>query len=127
MTSILLTFLVTALIFGAAVAVGFRLARSPKPYPLGWLGFHIALFFVIAMAIGACMSAIESVLGSATMSPSITALSCAGPSLIALFISGIVMLFGKKKRRAWIMVHKVAMYLLALTLGTAGVLAVMGR
>lgn len=125
MNSVLISFLVSALIFGAAVAVGFRLARSPKPYPLGWLGLHIVLFFLVAIGIGACMNAIESVTGSTTMSIGTMVLSFAGPPLIALFISGVFMLFGKKKRRAWIVVHKVAMYLLALSIGASGVFAVM--
>jgi len=124
MSSFLISLFVTAAIFAAAVIVGFRLSRSPKPYPVILLAAHIVLFFLIAVGIGACMNKIEAV---AKGSLATVSLCFAGPPLIVLFVSGIVMIWSKQKKRGWILVHKLAMYGLGLSIAGAGLFMALKR
>jgi hypothetical protein len=123
--SALISLGVTAAFFVAATLIGFRLERSPKPYPIPLLSAHIALFFLIAIGIGVCMNKIDA--GTKALSPATVSLCCAGPSLIALLVSGVVMICSKQKRRGWMLMHKAAMYFLALSLLAGGVLTALKR
>jgi hypothetical protein len=124
MNSALISLTVLAAIFVAAALVGFRLERSPRPYPLTLLLPHIALFLLIAVGIGVCMNKIEEVTKQ-EMSPATMALCFAGPALIVCLLSGIVMICAKQKKRGWIITHKLATSFLALTLVAAGILTIM--
>lgn len=119
MTSFLVSLMVTLTFFVLAALVGFRLARSPKPYPLTWLAGHIALFFLIAVGIGTSMGKIEA--AKAETSIAMMALTFAGPPLIVCLVSGIVMICIKKRNRGWIFVHKLGVYGLALALVSSGI------
>lgn len=120
MSSFLVSLMVTVTFFVLAALVGFRLARSPKPYPLPWLAAHILLFFLIAVGIGASMNKIEA--AKAETSMVMMALTFAGPPLIVCLVSGVVMIFIKQRKRGWIFVHKLGVYGLALALVSSGIL-----
>ena len=122
MNPILICLLVTLAVFGLAVALGFKLGRSPKPYPKVLLISHMAMFFLITYGIGECLTRMQG----ATANPSAVkvALLVALGSLWASLVSGIVMLCLKQKHRGWIQVHKLTMFLAALAFVAAGVLLV---
>lgn len=117
----LLSYTITAALFALAVVLGFRLGRHAKPYPPDLLILHIAPFFFIVLGIGQCMSAIDAILPATSVAMSVFYL--AGPALIALFISGVVLCLSKRKVRAWVIIHKVAMYCLGLSIVASFVLA----
>ena len=125
--AVLLSFLVTAAFFSVAVVIGFRLARSAKPYPFTLLASHVVLFFLIALGIGACMNAADAGTNGTPMSLATVSLCFAGPALIVLFVTGVWMIWSKQKKRGWILAHKLAMYFLGLSIGVAGILAVLKR
>ena len=122
MNPILICLLVTMVVFGIAVALGFKLGRSPKPYPKVLLITHMAMFFLITYGIGECLTRMQG----ATTEPSVAkvVLLVALGSLWASLVSGIVMLCLKQKHRGWIRIHKLTMFLAALAFVVAGVLLV---
>ena len=125
MTSALISFFVLAAFFAVAVILGFRLARSAKPYPKILLSAHIVFFFLIAVGIGACMNTIETALSASSLA--IVSLCFAGPAIIALFVTDIVMIFSKQKKRGWIFAHKLAMYFLGASIAGAGICLALKR
>lgn len=125
MNSVLISLLATAALFAAAAIVGFRLGRFPKPYPVALLSIHIVLFFLVGIGVGVSMNKIEAALSPESLA--IVALCCAGPPLIALLVTGIVLICIKTKKRGWIIAHKLAMYLLGLSVLGSGVFAVLKR
>ncbi len=125
MHPVLICLLVTVAVFGLAVALGFKLGRSPKPYPKVLLITHMAMFFVIAYGIGECLTRMKEVTSGPSL-PIISLLVALG-SLWASLASGIVMLCLKKKNRGWILAHQLTMFLAALAFVAAGVFLVVKR
>ena len=125
MNPILMCLLVTTAFFVVAVVVGFRLQRSPKPYPKALLFAKIALFFVIAYGIGECLTRIKGVPTDTSLAKA--SLFVALGLLWANLVSGIVMIFLKKRNRGWILVHKLGMILMALSLVAAGIFMAIKR
>jgi hypothetical protein len=119
MNPVLICLLVTVMVFGIAVALGFKLGRSPKPYPKIVLIAHMAMFFVIAYGIGECLTRIQGATTDTSL-PKV-ALFVALGLLWANLASGIVMLCLKKKNRGWILAHKLTMFLIALSFMAAGI------
>ena len=125
MNPILLCLLVTVAVFGMAVALGFKLGRSPKPYPKLLLSIHIAMFFVIAYGIGECLTRMQGATTDSSLAK--VALLVALGSLWASLASGIVMLCLKKKNRGWILAHKLTMFLAAVAFVAAGIFLALKR
>lgn len=125
MNSILISLLVTAVFFVVAVVLGFRLGKSPKPYPKVLLICHALMFFAIAYSIGACLDKLSKTTTDTSLAKG--ALLVALALLWANLVSGIVMICLKQKNRGWILAHKVAMFVMAFALVAAGVLMVMKR
>lgn len=123
MDPILIALIVTVVFFVVAVILGFRLGRSPRPYPKLVLIPHILLFFAITYGIGECLSKIA--VGTADLSLAKTALLVALTALWASLVSGIVMLCFKQKKRRWILAHKMTMFAAALSFVAAGVFVVL--
>ena len=119
MNPVLISLTVTAAFFVVAVVLGFRLGRSPKPYPKILLSAKIVLFFVIAYGIGECLNKIQGVTTGTSLAK--VALFTALGLLWANLVSGIVMIFLKQKNRRWILAHKLGMILMALSLVAAGI------
>jgi hypothetical protein len=122
MSPVLVCLLVTVAVFGMAVALGFKLGRSPKPYPKVLLITHMAMFFLITYGIGECLTRLKEVTSGPSL-PIISLLVALG-ALWASLVSGIVMLCLKQKNRGWILAHKLTMFLAALAFVAAGVLLV---
>jgi len=120
MNPVVFSLLVTAVFFGVAIVLGFKLGRSPKPYPKVVLIAHMAMFFVIAYGIGESLNRIGV---TPEMSLAKVSLFSALGLLWANLVSGIVMICLKKKNRGWIVAHKLTMFLMALSLVAAGVFA----
>jgi hypothetical protein len=125
MNPILIALLVTVVFFAVAVILGFRLGRSPRPYPKIVLIPHILLFFAITYGIGECLTKIAG--GTTNLPLAKIALLVALASLWASLVSGIVMLCLKKKNLGWIKAHKLTMFVAAFSFVAAGVLLVMKR
>ena len=124
MNPVLISLTVTAAFFVVAIVLGFRLGRSPKPYPKLVLSIHILMFFVIAYGIGECLNRIGVTTDTTLAKVSLfTALGL----LWANLASGIVMIFLKKKNRGWILAHKLGMILMALSLVAAGIFLAVKR
>ena len=123
MNPVLISLTVTAAFFVVAVVLGFRLGRSPKPYPKLLLSAKIVLFFVIAYGIGECLNRIKGVTTDTSLAK-VSLFTTLG-LLWANLGSGIVMIFIKKKNRGWILVHKLGMILMALSLVAAGIFMAM--
>ena len=119
MNSALISLMVTVVFFVVAIVLGFRLGRSPKPYPKLLLSIHIAMFFVIAYGIGECVTRITG--ATTDTSPVKVSLYVALGSLWASLVSGIVMIFIKKKNRGWILAHKLTMFFVAFSFAAAGI------
>jgi drug/metabolite transporter (DMT)-like permease len=125
MNPVLICLSVTVAFFGLAIVLGFKLGRSPKPYPKILLITHMTMFFVVAYGIGECLTRMQG--ATADTSAAKVALLVALGSLWASLASGIVMLCLKKKHRGWILAHKLTMFLAALAFVAAGVFLVMKR
>ena len=125
MNPILICLLVTVAVFGMAVALGFKLGRSPRPYPKVLLITHMAMFFLIAYGIGECLTRMQG--ATTNTSAAKVALLVALGALWASLASGIVMLCLKQKLRGWILVHKLTMFLAALAFVAAGVFLALNR
>ena len=123
MNPVLIALLVTVVCFAVAIVLGFRLGRSPRPYPKLVLIPHILLFFAITYGIGECLSRIAS--GTTALPLVKVALFVALASLWASLVSGIAMLCIKKKNPRWIMVHKLTMFSAAISFMATGILLVM--
>jgi hypothetical protein len=122
MNPVLISLAVTVVFFVITILLGFKLGRSPKPYPKILLITHMAMFFVIAYGIGEFLTRIKAVTSGPTLP--IIFLFIALGSLWASLASGIVMLCLKKKNRGWILAHKLTMFLAALAFVAAGVFLV---
>ncbi len=123
MNSVLISLSVTAAFFVATVVLGFRLGRSPKPYPKLLLSAHAVMFFVIAYGIGACLDKLSKTTPDASLAK--IALFTALGLLWANLVSGVVMICIKKKNRGWILAHKLGMILMAVALVAAGIFMAM--
>jgi hypothetical protein len=125
MNPVLISLMVTVAFFVVAIVLGFKLGRSPKPYPKILLSIHITMFFVIAYGIGECLTRIKG----AASDPSLASVSLfvALGSLWASLLSGIVMIFIKKKNRGWILAHKLTMFSAAISFVATGVFLVLKR
>ncbi len=123
MNPVLIALIVTAVFFMVAIVLGFRLGRSPRPYPKIVLIPHILLFFAITYGIGECLNRIAG--GTTALPLAKVALLVALGSLWASLVSGIVMLCIKKKNRGWIMAHKLTMIIAALSFVATGIFMVM--
>ena len=110
--------LVTVVFFVVAIVLGFRLSRSPRPYPKLVLIPHILLFFAITYGIGECLTRMQA---ATDTSLARVALLVALGALWASLVSGIVMLCLKQKNRGWIMAHKLTMIAAALSFVAAGI------
>ena len=122
MNPILICLLVTVAFFVVAIVLGFKLGRSPKPYPKILLFAKSVLFFVIAYGIGECLNRIGVTTDTSLAKVSLfTALGL----LWANLVSGIVMIVLKQKNRGWILAHKLGMILMALSLVASGIFMVM--
>lgn len=119
MNPILICLLLTVAVFGMAVALGFKLGRSPRPYPKVLLITHTAMFFLITYGIGECLTRMQGATTDASAAK--MALLVALGSLWASLASGIVMLCLKKKNRGWILAHKLTMFLMAFSFVAAGI------
>ena len=119
MNPILICWLVTVAFFVVAIVLGFKLGRSPKPYPKILLSAKIVLFFVIAYGIGECLTRMQRATTDTSLAK--VALFVALGSLWASLASGIVMVCIKKKNRGWILAHKLTMFLMALSFVAAGI------
>jgi hypothetical protein len=119
MNSVLISLMVIAAFFVVAVVFGFRLERSPKPYPNILLSTHAVMFFVIAYGIGVCLAKIKGVTADTSLAK-VSWLVALG-LLWANLVTGIAMIFIKKKNRGWILAHKLAMFVMALSLVAAGI------
>jgi len=115
--------MVTAAFFVVAVVLGFRLERSPKPYPKILLITHAAMFFAIAYGIGECLNRLKG--ATTDSSRAKVALFVALGLLWANLLSGIVMICIKKKNRGWILAHKLTMFFIAVSLVAAGIFMAM--
>ena len=125
MNPVLISLIVTVAFFVVTVILGFRLGRSPKPYPKLLLSIHIVLFFVITYGIGECLNRMN---GTTTgTSPAKVSLLIALSFLWASLVTGIVMIFIKKKNRGWILAHKLTMFLMALSFVAAGIFLAVKR
>ena len=125
MNPILISLMVTVAFFVVTVILGFRLGRSPKPYPKLLLSIHIVMFFVITYGIGECLNRMN---GTTTgTSPAKVSLLVALSSLWASLVTGIVMVCIKKKNRGWILVHKLTMFFAALAFVAAGIFLVLAK
>ena len=123
MNPVLIALIVTVVFFAVAIVLGFRLGRSPRPYPKLVLIPHILLFFAITYGIGECLTRIA---GRTTALPlAKVALLVALGSLWASLVSGIVMLCIKQKNRRWIMAHKLTMFAAALSFVATGIFMVL--
>lgn len=119
MNPILICVLVTAAFFVIAIILGFRLGRSPKPYPKLVLIPHMVMFFAIAYGIGECLTRMQRATTDTSLAK--VAMLVALGSLWASLASGIVMLCLKKKNRGWILAHKLTMFLMAPAFVAAGI------
>ena len=125
MNPILICLLVTVAFFVVAIVLGFKLGRSPKPYPKILLITHMAMFFVIAYGIGECLTRMQGATTDSSLAK--VALLVALGSLWASLASGIVMLCIKKKNRGWILAHKLTMFLMVLSFVAAGIFLAVKR
>jgi len=125
MNPVLISLLVTAAFFAVAIVLGFKLGRSPKPYPKILVAAKIVLFFVIAYGIGECLTRMQGATTETSLSKVL--LFIALGSLWASLASGIVMICIKKKNRGWILTHKLTMFLMALSFVAAGVFLLLKR
>ena len=125
MNPILISLLVTVAFFVVAIVLGFKLGRSPKPYPKILVAAKIVLFFVIAYGIGECLTRMQGATTETSLSKVV--LFIALGSLWASLASGIVMTCLKKKHRGWILAHKLTMFLTALSFVAAGVFLLLKR
>ena len=125
MNPVLISLTVTAAFFVVAIVLGFRLGRSPKPYPKILLSVHALMFFAIAYGIGACRDKLSKTTTDAPIAK--VALLVALGLLWANLVSGIVMVCIKKKNRGWILAHKFMMVGMAFSLVAVGVFMVMNR
>lgn len=125
MNPLLICLLVTLAFFAVAVVLGFKLGKSPRPYPKVVLIIHMAMFFAIAYGIGECLTRIQGMMPVPTLAK--TALLVALGLLWANLLSGIVMLCLKKKNRGWISAHKLTMFLMAFSLVAGGILLVLKK
>jgi hypothetical protein len=123
MNPVVISLMVTAAFFVVAVVLGFRLGRSAKPYPKMLLITHIAMFFAIAYGLGECLNGIKGVTTDTSLAK--VSLFTALGLLWANLLSGVVMVFVKKKNRGWILAHKLTMFLMAVSLVAAGILMAM--
>ena len=125
MNPVLISLLVTAAFFAVAIVLGFKLGRSPKPYPKILVAAKIVLFFVIAYGIGECLTRMQGATTETSLSKVV--LFIALGSLWASLASGIVMICIKKKNPGWILAHKLTMFLTALSFVAAGVFLLLKR
>jgi len=123
MNSVLISLSVTAAFFVVAAVLGFRLGRSPKPYPKLLLSVHALMFFAIAYGIGACLDKLSKTATDASITKVV--LLVALGLLWANLVSGIVMICLKKKNRGWILAHKLVMFAMAISFVAAGVFMAM--
>ena len=123
MNPALISLVVTVVLFIVAIILGFKLGRSPRPYPKNVLVPHILLFFAITYGIGDCLTRIAG--GTTVMSLTKIALFVALTSLWLSLASGIVMLCIKRKNRGWTMAHKLTMFSAALSFVATGIFMVM--
>ena len=125
MNSVLISLSVTAAFFVVAIVLGFRLGRSPKPYPKLLLSAHALMFFAIAYGIGVCLDKLSKITTDASIAK--VALFVALGLLWANLVSGIVMICLKKKNHGWILAHKLTMFAMAVSLVAAGIFMAMKR
>jgi hypothetical protein len=125
MNPVLISLMVTAAFFVVAIVLGFRLGRSPKPYPKILLSFHAVMFFAIAYGIGECLTRMQGATTDSSLAK--VSLLFALGSLWASLASGIVMLCLKKKNRGWILAHKLTMFLMAFSFVVAGIFLTVKR
>jgi hypothetical protein len=123
MNSVLISLMVTAAFFVVAVILGFRLGRSPKPYPKILLSCHAVMFFAIAYGIGACLDKLSKTTTGRSLAK--VALLVALGLVWANLVSGIVMICLKKKNRGWVLAHKLTMFAMAASLVAAGIFMAM--
>lgn len=125
MNPVLIALMVTVVFFAIAVFLGFRLGRSPRPYPKLVLIPHILLFFAITYGIGECLTRLAG--GTTALPLAKVALLVALGSLWASLVSGIVMLCIKKKNPGWIKAHKLTMFAAAVSFVAAGIFLILKR
>ena len=123
MNPLLISLLVTLAFFVVAVVLGFKLGKSPKPYPKVLLISHALMFFAIAYGIGACLDKLSKTTTDTSLAK--VALFAALGLLWANLVSGIVMICLKKKNRGWILAHKLTMFVIAFSLVAAGIFMAM--
>jgi len=123
MNPALISLVETVVFFIVTIVLGFRLGRSPRPYPKIVLIPHILLFFGITYGIGDCLNRIAG--GTTAMSLTKIALFVALTSLWLSLASGIVMLCIRKKSSRWTKAHKLTMFSAAVSFVATGIFMVM--
>lgn len=104
-------FLLPIILFILTVAAGFWVSKTGKPYHTGIFTLHklLALAAVVLAAI-----VIVGLLKTAPMqSVVIMLLVLAGLSVLALFATGALMSIQKTVASAWLLIHRVAPFVLA--------------
>lgn len=108
-------FILPIILFVLTVAAGFWVTKTGKPYNTGIFTLHklLALAAVVLAAI-----AIAKFLKIAPAQPVIIALIVlAALSIIALFATGALMSIQKNVGSAWLLIHRIAPFILAGSIG----------